>query len=65
MSQNFEPLGKKRCYACIQWEGNRTMSLDKNGKKVLKVDIVSEGHCVVHHCKMRGSKTCDQFFPLQ
>ncbi len=65
MSQDFQPMGKKRCYACIQWEGTRIIELDKNGKKVIKVDVGSEGYCAVHHCKMRGSKFCDQFFPLK
>jgi hypothetical protein len=65
MAQELKPLGKKRCYACIQWEGLRTIMLDKNGKKVLKVDIGAEFNCAIHHCKMRGNKTCDQFFPIQ
>jgi len=65
MSQDFEPLNKKRCYACIQWDGIRTISVDQDGKKVLRVDKHVDGYCNQRHLKIRGDKTCKLFFKVQ
>ena len=62
MEQDLKKAGVKRCYACIQWEGQRTYYSDK---KLIKVDALREGNCLVHHKKVKGSSSCDQFFPLR
>jgi hypothetical protein len=57
---DFKPLGKKKCYACIQWDGTRVVE-----KLGIKVDIGSEGTCLLHHKKVKGSYYCAEFFPLK
>ena len=62
MNQDMKDAGAKRCYACIQWEGQRTYYRDT---KKIKVDVGREGNCLVHHRMEKGSHFCDQYFPLQ
>jgi hypothetical protein len=62
MSQELKEIGVKRCYACIQWDGQRTFYPEK---KQIKVDVGSMGTCLVTHTKIKGSGHCDQFFPLR
>jgi hypothetical protein len=62
MSQEFMEAGKKHCYACIQWDGQRTYYADK---KIIKVDTGKEGTCRITRQKIKGSGHCDQFFPLR
>jgi len=62
MSQELKESGVKRCYACIQWTGQRTFYPEK---KQIKVDMGSEGVCLVTRQKTKGSGHCDQFFPLR
>jgi len=40
MSQELKESGVKRCYACIQWDGQRTFYPEK---KQIKVDAGSMG----------------------
>lgn len=60
--QELKPAGVKRCYACIQWEGQRTYYTEK---KEFKVDVRKEGNCLVQQKKVNGSGFCDKFFPLR
>ncbi|HOZ72806.1 MAG TPA: hypothetical protein PLQ29_06035 [Spirochaetales bacterium] len=62
MSQEMKDLGIKRCYACIQWTGQRTFYPDK---KKIKVDEGSDGVCLMTHQKIKGSGHCEQYFPLR
>ena len=60
--QDFKPVGVQKCYACIQWEGQRSYYPEK---KQIKVDIKHEGHCLVCHKKTKGESTREHFFPLR
>lgn len=62
MAQEMKEPGKKHCYACIQWDGTRSYYPEK---KLIKVDVQSEGLCRVTRQKIKGSGHCDQFFPLR
>jgi len=62
MSQDLKEANAKRCYACIQWEGQRTYD---PVKKLIKVDAGREGNCLVQHKKVKGTHFCDQYFPLR
>lgn len=58
MEQDFKKIDVKRCYACIQWDGQRTWYPEK---KLMKVAENSEGNCRVFHVKKRGSASCEHF----
>ena len=62
MSQELRETGSKKCFSCIQWTGQRTFYPEK---KQIKVDVGSDGTCLVVHQKVRGSFHCEQFFPLR
>jgi len=62
MDQDLKKAGVKRCYACIQWEGQRTYYREK---KQIKVDPGKEGNCLIYRKKVKGSFACDKFHPLQ
>lgn len=62
MSQDLKDSGVKRCYACIQWEGQRTYYPEK---KQIKVDPAREGNCLMLHKKIRGDGNCEHFFALK
>jgi len=51
----------KRCYSCIQWDGQRTYYPEK---KIIKVDVNKEGTCRITRQKVKGSSHCDEYFPL-
>lgn len=58
MEQDFKKVDVKRCYACIQWDGQRTWYPEK---KLMKVSENREGHCRVFHEPRKGSATCEHF----
>lgn len=60
--QDLKASEAKRCYACIQWEGQRTFYSEK---KMIKVDANKEGNCLVLHKKIKGTGFCEQYFPLR
>jgi hypothetical protein len=62
MSQDLKETGKIRCYSCIQWDGKRTYYPEK---KLIKVDVSSEGKCRISGAKTKGSSHSNEFFPLQ
>jgi len=62
MSQEIKPAGKKYCYACIQWDGQRSYYADK---QTIKVDTGREGVCRITRRKIKGSCQCESFFPLR
>ncbi len=62
MSQEMKETGARHCYACIQWTGQRTFYPEK---KTIKVDVGSEGTCLMTHQKIKGSGHCEQYFPLR
>lgn len=62
MEQDLKKAGMKRCYACIQWEGQRTYYADK---QLIKVDVGRTGNCLVLHKPVKGSHFCEEFFPLR
>ncbi len=62
MSQDLKEAGVKRCYACIQWEGQRTYYPEK---KQIKVDVKREGNCLMLHKKTKGDSSCEHFFALK
>jgi hypothetical protein len=62
MGQELKKSQVKHCYACIQWEGQRTYYPEK---QIIKVDINREGKCLVHKKEVKGSSFCEQYFPLR
>ncbi len=62
MSRDLKESGVRKCYACIQWDGVRTFYPEK---KQVKVDVGTDGTCLLTHQKTKGSNHCDQFFPLR
>lgn len=62
MSQEIREAGKKQCYACIQWDGQRTYYPEKH---TIKVDVNREGKCRVSRQMVKGSSHCEQYFPLR
>jgi hypothetical protein len=60
--QDFHEFGARHCYACIQWDGRRT--IDQTAKKI-RADIGSEGRCLVKHASVRGTHSCELYFPLK
>ncbi|HOX91486.1 MAG TPA: hypothetical protein PLC54_01085 [Spirochaetales bacterium] len=62
MSQEMKEAGKRACYACIQWDGQRSYYADK---QIIKVDPGKEGLCRVSHKKVRGSSQCESFYALR
>jgi len=61
MLQEVTKHDGKHCFACVQWDGQRT--IDPKTKAV-KVDKTKEENCRLHHKTMKGSGTCEHFFPL-
>lgn len=59
--RDFLPLHKKHCYACINWDGNRTVYADE-GK--IKVDEREKAHCRLWHEDRAGSQECERFIPI-
>jgi len=51
----------KHCSACLQWDGPRTYNREKD---LIKVDETKEDNCRILHKKIRGSSTCDRFYPF-
>lgn len=62
MALNMYPMGNKRCYACIQWNGSRVLDHEK---KLFRVDLGSEGKCLITQRKVKGNFTCPEFFPVK
>jgi len=62
MSQDFYPIGQHHCYACIQWDGTRSYDAE-HGK--IKVDSGSLGTCRITHAQVRGTSSCDNYYPLR
>jgi hypothetical protein len=60
--QDLLPMGVKKCYACNQWDGNRTFD---HTKKKVRVDQASSGNCRILRKPVKGRECCDNFFPLQ
>ena len=60
--QDIYPVGTRRCFACIQWDGRR--SYDREAAKI-KTDAGSEGWCRVKHCNTKGTHCCDNFAALR
>ncbi|TFG84532.1 MAG: hypothetical protein E4H20_02930 [Spirochaetales bacterium] len=62
MAQEMMEVGTKHCYACIQWDGQRSYYPDK---KLIKVDATKEGICRITRQKVKGGGRCEQYFPLR
>jgi hypothetical protein len=62
MAQDILKLGAHHCYACIQWDGTRTV---EHEKKQIRADAVSEGICLVKHSKVKGNHVCELYFPIK
>jgi hypothetical protein len=62
MPQDIYHFGAKHCYACIQWDGRRTVEQDS---KTIRTDAGSEGRCLVKHQNVKGTYYCDLFFPIK
>jgi hypothetical protein len=60
--QDLLPQGSRHCFACIQWDGQRTYHPERN---IIKVAPASEGTCRIKRSKVKGSSVCDQFFALK
>lgn len=58
MAQELKKVDIKRCYACIQWDGQRTWY---PAERMVRVDESREGHCRMFHEKRKGSATCERF----
>lgn len=61
MGQDFKPVNVKNCYACLQWDGNRTYYPDR---KVVKVDDRTEANCRIYHKKIKGTSFCEHYHPM-
>lgn len=62
MPQDIHQLGSRHCYSCIQWDGRRTFD---QVAKTIRADIGSDGRCLVKHSNVKGTHSCDLFFPLK
>jgi hypothetical protein len=60
--QELHQFGARHCYACIQWDGTRTVD---QTAKMIRADIGSDGRCLVKHASVRGTHSCDLYFPLK
>jgi hypothetical protein len=61
MGKDYRKMDAQRCYACLQWDGERT--LDKV-KRLILVDDGKESNCRLLHKKVKGSSSCDKFYQL-
>jgi hypothetical protein len=62
MAMDIHPLGARKCFACIQWDGPRTFD---QAAKTIRADQGSMGRCLVRHSSIKGSQHCEQFSPLR
>jgi hypothetical protein len=60
--QDIFNFGAKHCYACIQWSGHRTVD---EYKKTIRVDIHTDGRCLVKKQDVKGSSHCPEFFAIK
>lgn len=61
MGRDFHSANVKRCYACGNWEGNRTFY---SAERKVKVDDRESANCHFWHKKTDGSDTCEQYVPM-
>jgi hypothetical protein len=62
MSKDYKPMMEAHCYACMNWDGVRSLVYEK--KKIL-ADDREHANCRFWHKAMQGSDTCNQFNPIQ
>ncbi|MDP3177291.1 MAG: hypothetical protein Q8M76_05255 [Spirochaetaceae bacterium] len=62
MAQDLLRAGKRRCFACIQWDGKRSYEPQL---RIIKTDQGANGNCRVKHATIKGSAYCDRFDPLR
>jgi len=62
MPKDYEAMNEKRCYACMNWDGIR--SVDSAKRKIL-VDQRDTSNCRYWHVNKQGDDTCVQFNPIQ
>lgn len=62
MPQDIHQLGARHCYACIQWDGARSVDHEA---KTIRADISSEGRCLIKHQTAKGTHICELYFPLK
>lgn len=60
--RDFHPLNQKRCFACMNWDGVRTVYSTEHK---VKVDDTDEANCRYWHKKYHGRDTCEQFNPIK
>ncbi len=62
MSKELKKIEGKHCYSCLQWDGPRTYNAEKG---MLLVDETLAEDCRIFHKKMKGSSTCEHYFPFR
>jgi hypothetical protein len=62
MPQDIHRFGQRHCFACIQWDGKRSVD---QAAKTIRADIGSDGRCLVKHATVKGTHSCNLFFPLR
>jgi hypothetical protein len=60
--RDFHPLSSKKCYACLNWDGVRTVY---HTEKKIKVDDTEKGACKYWHKNFQGRDICEQFNPIR
>ena len=59
--RDFFPLNQQHCYACLNWDGNRTVYHKDN---IIKADDHEKANCSVFHELRMGRQECDKFNPI-
>ncbi|HNY22089.1 MAG TPA: hypothetical protein PKO22_08070 [Treponemataceae bacterium] len=50
-------MNKKKCYACLNWDGNRTLDA---AKKTITVDLNEKANCKLWHKLFAAKDECDK-----
>ncbi len=60
--RDLRPMNAKRCYACLNWDGVRTVY---HSEKKIKADDNEKANCRFYHQPRFGHDSCEQFNPIQ
>ncbi len=55
--RDTQPMNKKKCYACLNWDGNRTLDA---AKKTITVDLNEKANCKLWHKPFAAKDDCDK-----
>jgi len=62
MAKDYKSINAKQCYACMNWDGTRSVSAEK---KQILVDDRVYANCRYWHVKQQGDDTCVQCNPIR